>query len=202
MPYRLNKGVYSVRCRHPHCTFNAQTKIDQAIMGMTESDVETEALKIARDMAMVHHDSIHGRQHSLHNPEIRRSSGSCQLVGAGPERAPRPQGEVGLREYSQGECILKEGEEADWVCEVLRGFAYPQRNMAHRYKTGDCFGAAALLPKHRRMTSVISGSDRTRIAFYNLIELNKSDPKKANSVFARVMEDTLQVIRELEKKAG
>jgi hypothetical protein len=177
-------------------------KIDQAIMGMTESDVENEARKIARDMAMVQHDSIRGRQHSLHNPEIRRASGSCQLVGAGPERAPRPQGEVGFRDYAKGELILKEGENADWVCEVLRGFAYPQRNAAHRYEPGDCFGAAALLPKHARMTSVVSGSDRTRIAFYNLMELNKSNPKKASSVFARVMEDTLQVIRELEKKAG
>jgi hypothetical protein len=34
------------------------------------------------------------------------------------------------------------------------------------------------------------------------MELNKSDPKKAKRVFARVMEDTLQVIRDLEKKAG
>jgi hypothetical protein len=201
MPYRLNKGVYSARCRHTHCTFNVHMKIDEAIMGMTESDVENEARKVARDMAMVQHDSIHGRLHSLQNPEIRRVSGSCQLVGAGPGRAPRAQAEIGPREYSRGECILKEGEEADWVCEVLRGFAYPQRNKAHRYKAGDCFGAAALLPKHRRMTSVISGSDRTRIAFYNLAELNRSDPKKANSVFSRVMEDTLLVIRELEKKA-
>ena len=202
MPYRLNKGVYSVRCRHPHCPFNAQMKIDQAIMGMMESDVETEARKIARDMAMVQHDSIRGRQHSLHNPEIRRVSGSCQLMGAGPGHVPQPRGEVGFREYAKGECILKEGEEAAWVCEVLRGSAYPERNKSHHYGAGDCFGAAALLPKQSRMISIIAGSDRTRIAFYNLIELNKSDPKKANSVFARVMEDTLQVIRELEKKAG
>ncbi len=200
MPYRLNMGVYTVRCRHPHCPFNAQMKIDQAIMGMTESDVETEARKIARDMAMVQHDSIRGRQHSLHNPEIRRASGSCQLVGAGPERAPRPQG--GFRDFAKGECIVKEGENADWVCEVLRGVAYPQQNRSHRYAAGDCFGAAALLPKHTRMTSIIAGSDRTRIAFYDLMELKKSDPRKANKVFARIMEDTLQVIRDLEKKPG
>ena len=202
MPYRLNKGVYSVRCRHPHCPFNAQMKIDQAIMGMMESDVETEARKLARDMAMVQHDSIRGRQHSLHNPEIRSASGSCQLVGAGPERAPRQHGEVGFREYAKGDCILKEGEEAAWVCEVLRGSAYPERNKSHHYGAGDCFGAAALLPKQSRMTSIIAGSDRMRVAFYNLMALNKSDPKKAKRVFARVMEDTLQVIRDLEKKAG
>jgi len=201
MPYRLNKGVYSVRCRAPHCPFNAQVKIDQAIMGMTQSDVEVEALKIARDMAMVQHDSIRSRSHSLHKPEIRRVSGSYQLMGAG-SHAPRPAGETVIREFARGERILTEGEEASCICEVLRGSAYPERNRTHRYRKGDCFGAAALLPGHRRMTSVIAGSVGTRIAFLNLPELNRSNPRRAGSVFVRVMEDTLQVIRDLEKRAG
>jgi CRP-like cAMP-binding protein len=202
MPYRLHNGVYSVRCRHPHCPFNVQMKIDQNIMGMTESDVETEARKVARDMALVAHDAIRARQHSLHNPEIRRSSGSCQLIGVTPSRTLQASGDFGMREYSRGDCILREGEKADFVCEVLSGTAYPETNKAHRYHPGDCFGAAALVPRQRRMTSVISGSDGTRVAFHNLATLTRNDPKKASAMFARVMEDTLKVIRELEKKAG
>jgi hypothetical protein len=202
MPYRLHNGVYSVRCRHAHCPFNAQMKIEQTIMGMTEADVENEARKVARDMAVIAHDSIRVRQHSLHNPEIRRSSGSCQLVGTGSGRALQPSGALRLRDFSRGECILKEGERADCVCEVLRGSAYPEGNKSHGYRAGDCFGASALLPGHTRMTSIVCRSDGTRIAFHNLVELNRSDPRKAKRVFARLMEDTLLVIRDLEKRAG
>jgi len=177
-------------------------KIEQTIMGMTEEDVETEARKVARDMATIAHDAIRARQHSLHNPEIRRSSGSCQLVGAGSGRALPASGAIRLRDFSRGECILEEGAQADCVCEVLRGSAYPQGNRNHSYRAGDCFGASALLPRHTRMTSVICGADGTRVAFYDLAELNRSDPKKAKKVFARLMEDTLLVIRDLEKRAG
>jgi hypothetical protein len=87
MPYRLNKGIYAVRCRHPSCPFHAQLEIVEVIMGVTESDVETEARKLARDMAQVKHDSLHGRQHSLRNPKIRMVSGTIQLMGAGPAQA-------------------------------------------------------------------------------------------------------------------
>jgi hypothetical protein len=200
MPYRLNKGIYSVRCRHPHCTFNAQLEIKENIMGMTESDVETEARKVARDMAQVKHDSLHGRHHSLVNPELRRASGTVQLTGAGPvQAAPEPLASH-VQEYQKGEVILKEGDEAPWVCEVVKGAAFPRRNRTHRYMVGDCFGVAALLPNHIRMTDVVAGVDKTRIAFHSLTELNKMDPKKANQVFTRLLQDTLQLIGELENQ--
>jgi Cyclic nucleotide-binding domain len=201
MPYRLNKAIYSVRCRNPGCTFNAQLEIEENIMGMTESDVETEARKVARDMAQVKHDSLHGRHHSLLNPEIHRSSGTVQLVGAGPVQvSPEPPTSY-VREYKKGEVILKEGDDAPCVCEVVKGAAFPRRNRNHRYVIGDCFGVAALLPNHSRMTDVVAGTDRTRIAFYSLPELNKRDPRKANQVFTRVLEDTLHLIGELERHA-
>ncbi len=80
MPYRLKKGVYAVRCRYPHCTFNTRLEIDTVIMGMTEDDVEAEAMKMAKGMAMVKHDSLHGRRHPLLNPEIRRVAGYNQPI--------------------------------------------------------------------------------------------------------------------------
>jgi len=198
MPYRLNKGVYSVRCRHPHCTFNAQLEIDDNIMGMTESDVETEARKVVRDMAQVKHDSLLGRQHSLQNPELHRVSGAVQLTGAGPVLPSHQPADSYTREFQKGDTILKEGDNAATVCEVLKGAAFPKRNTTHRYSIGDCFGVAALLPNHSRMSDVVAGSDRTKIAFYSLPELNKRDPKKASQVFACVMEDTLRLIGERE----
>ena len=198
MPYRLNKGIYSVRCRHPHCTFNAQLEIEENIMGMTESDVETEARKVVRDMAQVKHDSLLGRQHSLQNPELHRTSGTVQLAGAGPVQISPQPADSYMREFQKGDVILKEGDNASTVCEVLKGAAFPQRNRTHRYSIGDCFGVAALLPNHSRMTDVVAGTDKTKIAFYSLPELKKRDPRKASQVFTSVLEDTLRLIGERE----
>jgi hypothetical protein len=176
-------------------------EVDETIMGVTESDVKTEAMKVVRDMAQVNHDSIHGRQHQLQNPEIHMVSGTIQLVGAGPLQAVPQQTDYAVREFRKGDVILKKGEDATSVCEVLRGAAYPLRNRHHRYSLGDCFGVAALLPNHSRMTDVVAGADKTRIAFYQLPELNRHDPRKASSVLSRVIEDTLKVIGELERNA-
>ena len=82
---------------------------------------------------------------------------------------------------------------------MIRGSAFPERNRSHRYRAGDCFGAAALLMKHRRTCDVVAGSDGTKVAFYNLIEMSKNDPKKARELFSAVMEDTFKVIQDLEK---
>ena len=106
---------------------------------------------------------------------------------------------VYYKEYMRGEVILKKGDPATSVCEVMQGSAYPERNRSHRYHSGDCFGAAALLTKSRRTCDVIAGSDGTKIAFYNLIELSKSSPQKARKLFSAVMEDTFKVISGLEK---
>jgi CRP-like cAMP-binding protein len=173
-------------------------------MGMTEKDVEIESKRIARDMALIKHDAIHATRHTLRNPEIRKVSGSYELIG------PTPRGEregnngsvhedVYYKEYRRGEVILKKGDDATSVCEVIQGSAYPERNRSHRYRQGDCFGAAALLAKRRRTCDVVAGSDGTKVAFYNLIELSKSNPKKAREMFSAVMEDTFKVIQGLER---
>jgi hypothetical protein len=199
MPYKLNKGVYLVRCRHPHCTFNMQLEIDENIMGMTEEDVETESRKFARDMAHVKHDSLHGRHHTLQSAEIRMVSGTIQLTGAGPVQTPQKRTDSYEKEFMKGDVIIKEGDDATVICEVLQGFAYPMRNRRHKYALGDCFGVAALLPKHSRMTDVVAGADKTKIGFYALPELNKRDPRKASLLLNRVIEDTLNVIGDLEQ---
>jgi hypothetical protein len=205
MPYKLKNGIYAVRCRYPRCTFHSQFEIKQNIMGMTEQDVEIEAKRIARDMALIKHDAIHATRHTLRNPEIRKVSGSYELIG--PAHRNESEGssdastrqDVYYKEYQRGEVILRKGDDATSVCEVVRGFAYPERNRSHRYRAGDCFGAAALLMKHRRTCDVVAGSDGTKVAFYNLIELSKSNPKKAREIFSAVMEDTFKVIQGLEK---
>lgn len=200
MPYRLNKGVYSVRCRFPGCPFNDQIEIEQTIMGVTESDVELEARKTARDAALVKHDSIYGRRHGLQNPEVRRVSGSCQAVGSSSSSSvvSTPRG-VQVREFRRGEVVLKKGDEATSICEVLQGVAWPSHNRLHKYVAGDCFGVAALLPNHSRMADIVAGIDRTMVAFYDLVEMSQSDPKNASRLFTRVMEDTLRVIDQLGK---
>mgnify|MGYP001044571101 FL=1 len=197
MPYKLKNGIYTVRCRYPGCPFNHQMSIEQNIMGMTEKDVETEAKKLAHDMAVTKHHAVYGTRHVLRNPEIRRISGVYELIGPSGQSEPQSS-DTYFREYTKGEIILREGDAATTVCEVMRGSAYPERNPRHRYNAGQCFGAAALLAKRNRTCNVIAGADKTKVAFYNLIELSKREPKKAAELFQAVMQDTFRVIDDLE----
>jgi hypothetical protein len=198
MPYQLKNGVFLVRCRYPGCPFSTQVTTEQKIMAMTEHDVEREAKNLVRDIAMTKHDAVYGTRHTLRNPEVRRVSGTYQLIGqpeaAGETEAP----EVFYRDFDKGEVILKEGDEATALCEVIRGSAFADRNRSHRYGIGSCFGASALLANHSRTCNVLAGANDTRIAFYNLIALSKKNPKKASRMFQAIMEDTLRVIQDLE----
>jgi len=199
MPYKLKNGVYAVKCRHPHCTFNVRFEIDQTIMGITEQDVDTEARRLARDMAVTKHDAIHGTNHSLKNPEIRKVSGACQLVGAYQEPVGEEGRQVFEREYKKGEVILRKGDSASTICQVIRGSAYPLRNTAHRYNAGDCFGIAALLQRKSRTADIVAAKDNTRVAFLNVLELSRKSPKKARFLYDRAMADVFTVIEDLEK---
>ncbi|MBN2449349.1 MAG: hypothetical protein JXR77_03105, partial [Lentisphaeria bacterium] len=82
MAYKLVKGVYSVRCRHPGCPFHVQIKIDSNLMGMTQADVELEAHKLAKDMAFTQHDAVYGVKHPLEDPDIHRVGGTFRRIGA------------------------------------------------------------------------------------------------------------------------
>ena len=200
MPYKLKNGIYAVRCRYPRCTFNVQMEIEQNLAGMTQKDVEDEAKRLVRDMAMINHDAVHGTRHTLRNPEIRKVSGYYELIGATPGAGVTygEDGGVRYREYQKGDIILRKGEDATAACEVVSGYAYPLRNRNHRYSTGDCFGAAALVAGQSRTADIVAGTGKTRVAFYNIIELSKQNPKKARQLFNQVMDDTFKVIRDLE----
>jgi hypothetical protein len=197
MPFRLIKGVFEVRCRHEHCPFNDHVKIEQEIMGVTEEDVRSEAQKMARDQASVKHDSIYGRSHSLVSPELRMSSGVIQKVGGVTHSGPEGEMPAEKRRFKKGEVILRKGEAASTVCEILEGSAYPLANKSHRYELGDCFGVAALVPNQKRLSDVIAHSDDTLVAFYRLGDLRQAEPEKATRVVAQIMEDTLRVVDEL-----
>ena len=197
MPYKLIKGIYAVRCRQPHCPFNDQIRIEQDISGVTEEDVRSEALKMARDQATIKHDSIYWRRHSLGNPEIRMVSGQIRKIGPDAPVEVDSKGGVVVRRFSKGEVILRKGEAAGTVCEILEGNAHPRTNRTHRYGVGDCFGVAALVPNHTRMSDVIADADDTVVAFYDLVDLRQTEPGRATRIVSRIMEDTLQVVDEL-----
>jgi len=196
MPYNLKNGIFRVRCRYPGCSFHTEVTIGHKIMGMTEKDVEREAKNLAQDIGRTKHDAIYGTRHGLRNPEIRRVSGSYELIGSAKETGELR--EVSYLEFDEGEVILHKGDQATTICEVVRGSAYPNHNSEHRYGVGDCFGASALLAHGSRTCDVIAAKDNTRVAFYNLIRLSKRNPQKASKLFQAVMEDTLAVIRDLE----
>ena len=80
MGFKLEKGVYNVRCRHPGCPFHADVKIDLNIMGETAKDVEEEAKKVARDKGNTMHDAVYGTSHKLENPLVQKSSGLIRAL--------------------------------------------------------------------------------------------------------------------------
>ena len=200
MAYRLRNGAYGVKCRFPRCPFNAKFEISQSISGITERDVEKEAKRWVKDTAKTKHDSLYGAKHSLTYPQVYKVSGAFELIGVTKGVPGHGQDAVSYRMFEEGEIILKRGDDATTICEVIQGYAYPERNPSHRYHVGDCFGAAALVSHQHRTIDIISGKDGTKIAFYNVIELSKKDPKKARTLYNRAMEDIFKVIKELEQK--
>ncbi|OHD18878.1 MAG: hypothetical protein A2086_08325 [Spirochaetes bacterium GWD1_27_9] len=198
MAYKLKKGIFKVACKHPGCPFDAEIEITQNIMGMTEEDVEIEAKKIVKDMALIKHDAMFGTKHSLSSPTIRKTSGIFEAVGAKTTSLINQSEAVKYKEYKKGDKILKKGDIATTICEVVKGSAFVDKNKAHTYNVGDTFGAAALLINQTRTADIICGEDGTTIAFYNLKELSKKDPRKAKELYTEAMEDIFDVISEME----
>lgn len=208
MAYVLRDGLFQVKCRRPGCPFRSEFKIPQKIMGATEQDCETEAVKIAQNMGVIKHDATYGRTHTLTDALIRKVKGSYVVFGAtgGSEAAPvsdglpHPPGSVAVRVYARGDVIVRKGERATTVCEVLEGSAHPEHTDVIRYTPGRSFGAAGLLSNQARTGSVLADEDRTIIAFYNIQELSKTNPPKARELYNEIMEDTLHVVSWLDSR--
>ena len=197
MAFRLKKGVFKVTCKQPGCPFDFEVQVKQNIMGVTEEDVEDEAKKIARDIAMIKHDAIYGRKHSIMKPTIRKVSGVYESIGARTNTLISQSEAVKYKEFKNGDKVLKKGDIASTICEVIKGSAFPDKNKNHVYNIGDIFGAAALLVNQTRTADIIAGQDGTTIAFYNLKELSKKDPKKTRELYNNTMEDVFSVIADL-----
>jgi len=92
MSLRLKEGIFRVKCREPGCSFNTEFTVKENIMGATEADVDSEALRIARNLGYIKHDAIFGRMHPLANPEVFKIHGSYEHLGPGPEAPASPAG--------------------------------------------------------------------------------------------------------------
>ncbi len=209
MSFRLKEALYKVRCRQPGCPFNAEFAVKENIMGATEADVDSEAIKIAKNLGFIKHDAVYGRNHQLLTPEVSKISATYDRLGAAPSVAPRPlaqQATASLaaptRAFKRGDIILKRGDSAATVCEVLRGFAINEKLPDLHYKIGSTFGAAAIFRQKNRMVDIVAGEDGTTIAFYNIKELAQTNPTKARELYAEAMEDIFHILGYLEAHAA
>jgi CRP-like cAMP-binding protein len=211
MSFRLKDSVFKVRCREPGCPFNNDFTVKENIMGATEADVDTEALKIARNMGFIKHDALYGRKHQLVNPEVYKVDARYERIGPVTAAPPPPPAfgqqssltpSVPTRTYRRGEIIIKRGESAATVCEVIRGIAQNEKLPGLSYKPGATFGAASIFKQKKRMVDIVAGEDGTTIAFYNLRELVRTNPAKARQLYDESMEDVFHILSYLEGYAA
>jgi len=204
MALRLKEVVFRVRCREIGCPFVSDFSVKENIMGATQEDVDSEALKIARDQAMTKHDAIYGRRHTMLNPETHKVAGTYETLGpVSPAAKTAPMGRaepLKARRFDRGERIVTKGEHATTVCEVIRGSATSEARPGIVYRPGSTFGAAALFEHKKRMASIVAAEDDTLIGFYDMRDLSKTDPNKARELYNEAMEDIFHVLAYLEKK--
>jgi CRP-like cAMP-binding protein len=204
MSFRLKEAVFKVRCREPGCPFFSDFVVKENLMGATEGDVDSEALKLARNMGFNKHDALYGRKHSMSNPEVWKVSASYDRMGPVPAHMPNgtapswTAASAPTRTYRAGEIIIRKGESAATVCEVLRGAAFNVKHQDMPYKAGSTFGAAALFRQKSRLADVVAAQDGTVIAFYNLKELSRTNPVKARALYDEAMEDIFHILVHLE----
>ncbi len=199
MSFRLEKMVFKVRCREPGCPFLSEFAIKENLMGVTEADIDSEAIKIAKNLAFIKHDAIYGRKHQLVNPEIFKIASSYERLGglmAGKAFAPEAAGgEHGnTRSFRRGDVIIRRREEAAVACEVVRGSAF---NLGHpdvRYKAGSVFGTAALFSQRSRPVDIVAAEDGTEVAFHDVKELTKTNPAKSRELYDSALQDVFTML--------
>ncbi len=201
MSFRLKEAVFRIRCREPGCPFNSEFVVKENLMGVTEADIDSEALKIAKNLGFIKHDAMYGRKHQLVNPEIFKVGSSYERIGGlmatEPTSSTNGDQERG-RVFRRGEVIIRKAEDAAIACEVLRGSAFNAGHPGLKYKPGSIFGTAALFNQRARPADVLASEDDTAIAFHNVKELTKSNPPRARELYDRALEDIFHILVHLE----
>lgn len=208
MSFRLKEAVYKIRCREPGCNFISEFIVRENFMGVTEADVDSEAIKIAKNMAYIKHDALLGRKHQLANPEIFKISGSYDRLGGlsadsvfSPSAQAAP-GQPSGRSFRRGERILARNEGEALVCEVVRGSAYNAGRPDLRYRVGAIVGSAPVFHQKSRIADLVAAEDNTVIAFHDVKELTRTNPPKARELYDRALDDVFRILRHLEDLSG
>jgi hypothetical protein len=203
MSFKLKEVLFRVKCGEPGCPFSSDFLIKENLMGATEADIDQEVWKIAKNLAYNKHDSLYGRRHPLTNPDIKKVSGQYERIGQQVDlelvTSPvRPIGPSPQKTYRKGDKIIRKGDKAGTICEVVRGSARNEDRPDLVYRQGSTFGFAALLENKDRMADIVAAEEGTVIASYNLKDLSKADPAKARSMYNEAMEDIFRVMEYLE----
>jgi len=201
MSYKLKEATFRVRCRQQGCPFNSDFTVKQNILGATEKDVDDEAAKIALNIGRTNHDAIYGRNHGLFAPEIKKVGGKYEQMGATPASMSVEGAGTPTRQYRMGDKIIRKGESATTLCEVVHGAACNPDRPEIVYRSGSTFGAAALLENRSRTADIVACEDDTVIGFYNLREITKTSPQKARELYLEAMQDIFNILDYLGKYA-
>ena len=205
MSFRLKEAVYKIRCREPGCTFASEFIVRENFMGVTEADVDSEALKIAKNMAFIKHDAMHGRKHQLANPEIFKISGSYERLGGLTSDSvftqPAESAEAGgaARTFHRGEMILDKREDSAVALEIVRGSAQNAGHPGLKYRPGAIVGSATIFHQKSRPVDIVAAEDGTIVAFHDVKELTKTNPARARELYDRALDDVFNVLLHLEE---
>ena len=198
MSLRLKEAVYRIKCRAPGCTFVSEAPIRENIMGATERDVDSEVLKIAKNLAFIKHDAMHGRKHDLTNPEIIKISSQYEHLGIaqGSERAPN------VHALARGQVVYGKDEGGSVVFEVLRGSARNVRYNEITYSAGSGFATGSLFGHPGAFAGVVAAADDTVVVRHDFGELQRSNPAEARRLYEMAMGDLFRLIAALEKRVA
>ena len=202
MSFRLKEAVYKIRCREPGCTFTSEFKVRENFMGVTEADVDSEAIKIAKNMAFIKHDALLGRKHQLANPEIFKVSSSYDRTGGlSAESVFNQQAEqasakraVPGRAFRKGDLIMKKDENSALVIEVLRGSVQNAGYPGLRYRPGAMVGSPSVFHQTSRPADIVAADDDTAVTVHDVRELTRSNPARARELYDRALEEVFSAL--------
>ncbi len=199
MPYCLKKAIYHIKCIEENCPFDIKLEINNNITGITEKDVELEARKFINEIAALKHDELYLDKHPLDKKSIEKISIIYEAVDSRKSSIIIQKEPIVYKEYKKDDIIIGMDDVLYCVCEVVKGFAFQNKNKNNIYKVGDNFGSSDLIINQNRIVNIIAGQDGTTIAFYNIKELSKKDPAKAKELYTKSTEDVFEIITSMEE---